>query len=195
MEISKEQSTHDDQKDLENQENSNSQEFLNNSNLEQSTKLDVRDQRINELELSIIELKQKERDYVLRAKAEIENIRRRSIQDIEKAHKFALENFMIELLPVIDNLERALITIGKDDALSSTKKGIELTLQSLISVMRKFGLDLIDENLVQFDPSIHQAINIDKSGKYEPNQVICIVQKGYTLNKRLIRPAIVTVSR
>ncbi|MCV2500054.1 MAG: nucleotide exchange factor GrpE [Candidatus Lightella neohaematopini] len=195
MEISKEQSTRD-QKDLESQENSNSQEFSNNSNLEeQSTKLDVRDQRINELELSIIELKQKERDYILRAKAEIENIRRRSIQDIEKAHKFALENFMIELLPVIDNLERALITIDKNDALSSTKKGIELTLQSLISVMRKFGLDLIDENLVQFDPSIHQAINIDKSGKYEPNQVICIVQKGYTLNKRLIRPAIVTVSR
>ncbi|MCV2526255.1 MAG: nucleotide exchange factor GrpE [Candidatus Lightella neohaematopini] len=194
MEISKEQSTRD-QKDLESQENSNNQEFSNNSNLEQSTKLDVRDQRINELELSIIELKQKERDYILRAKAEIENIRRRSIQDIEKAHKFALENFMIELLPVIDNLERALITIDKDDALSSTKKGIELTLQSLISVMRKFGLDLIDKNLVQFDPSIHQAISIDKSGKYEPNQVICIVQKGYTLNKRLIRPAIVTVSR
>ncbi|MCV2531209.1 MAG: nucleotide exchange factor GrpE, partial [Candidatus Lightella neohaematopini] len=86
-------------------------------------------------------------------------------------------------------------TINKDDLLSSTKEGIELSLQSLITVMCKFGLGFIDKNLVKFDPSIHQAINIDKSGKYEPNKVICVVQKGYTLNKRLIRPAIVTVSR
>ncbi|MCV2531471.1 MAG: nucleotide exchange factor GrpE, partial [Candidatus Lightella neohaematopini] len=112
MEISKEQSTCD-KKDLESKKNINNHEFLNDSDLEQSTKLDIRDQRINELELSLVELKQKERDYILRAKAEIENIRRRSMQDIEKAHKFALENFMIELLPVIDNLERALTTINK----------------------------------------------------------------------------------
>ncbi|CUX95826.1 Protein GrpE [Candidatus Mikella endobia] len=165
-------------------------------NSNQMNVLDSRDKRIIELEEELIKVQQKEHDNILRAKAEIENIRRRSEQNIEKAHKFALERFTEELLPVIDNLERTLdMSDKKNSMLASIIEGIELTLKSLLDTVSKFGLNVVGDSPVPFNPELHQAMNLIESDEYEPNQVIMIMQKGYTLNGRLIRPAMVTVSK
>ncbi|MGL9773341.1 MAG: nucleotide exchange factor GrpE [Sodalis sp. (in: enterobacteria)] len=158
--------------------------------------VDPRDERIAELEAALSQAQQRERDSVLRAKAEMENVRRRSKQDVEKAHKFALERFAGELLPVIDNLERALDMSDKANAeLASTIEGIELTLKSLLDAVRKFGLDVVGDTHVPFNPEVHQAMTMLESDEHEPNQVMMVMQKGYTLNGRLIRPAMVGVSK
>lgn len=158
--------------------------------------VDPRDERIAELEAALSQAQQRERDNVLRAKAEMENVRRRSEQDVEKAHKFALERFAGELLPVIDNLERALDMSDKTNSeLASTIEGIELTLKSLLDAVRKFGLDVVGDTHVPFNPEVHQAMTMLESDEHEPNQVMMVMQKGYTLNGRLIRPAMVAVSK
>ncbi|OIV47914.1 nucleotide exchange factor GrpE [Sodalis sp. TME1] len=158
--------------------------------------VDPRDERIAELEAALSQAQQRERDSVLRAKAEMENVRRRSEQDVEKAHKFALERFAGELLPVIDNLERALDMSDKTNSeLASTIEGIELTLKSLLDAVRKFGLDVVGDTHVPFNPEVHQAMTMLESDEHEPNHVMMVMQKGYTLNGRLIRPAMVAVSK
>lgn len=158
--------------------------------------VDPRDERIAELEATLSQVQQRERDSVLRAKAEIENVRRRSEQAVEKAHKFALERFAGELLPVIDNLERALDMSDKTNSeLAFTIEGIELTHKSLLDAVRKFGLDVVCDTHVPFNPELHQAMTMLESEEHEPNQVMMVMQKGYTLNGRLIRPAMVAVSK
>lgn len=158
--------------------------------------VDPRDERIAELEASLAELQQRERDSLLRAKAEMENVRRRSELDVEKAHKFALERFAGELLPVIDNLERALDMADKANSeLAPTIEGIELTLKSLLDAVRKFGLDVVSDTHVPFNPEVHQAMTMLESDEHQPNHVMMVMQKGYTLNGRLIRPAMVAVSK
>ncbi|CUX96359.1 Protein GrpE [Candidatus Gullanella endobia] len=158
--------------------------------------VDPRDERIAELEATLAKIQQIERDSVLRAKAEMENVRRRSEQEVEKAHKFALERFTSELLPVIDNLERALDMSDKENTeLASMIEGIELTLKSLLNAVRKFGLDVVEHTNVPFNPELHQAMTMLESEEHKPNQVIMVIQKGYTLNGRLIRPAMVAVSK
>lgn len=157
---------------------------------------DLRDERIAALEAMLAEEQQRARDSLLRAKAEMENMRRRSEQDIEKAHKFSLERFAGELLPVIDNLERALEMSDKSNTeLASAIEGIELTLKSLLDAVHKFGLNVVGEIYVPFNPEVHQAMTMLESDEHEPNQVIMVMQKGYTLNGRLIRPAMVAVSK
>lgn len=158
--------------------------------------LDPRDEQIAVLEAKLEELKQRERDSLLRAKAEMENVRRRAELDVEKAHKFALEKFSGELLPVIDNLERGLETADKSNVeLTPLVEGIELTLKSLLDVVRKYGIEVVNETNVPFDPSVHQAMTLLESDEHEPNQVMMVMQKGYTLNGRLLRPAMVAVSK
>jgi molecular chaperone GrpE len=158
--------------------------------------LDPRDEQIAVLEAKLEELKLRERDSLLRAKAEMENVRRRAELDVEKAHKFALEKFAGELLPVIDNLERGLETADKAAVeLTPLVEGIELTLKSLLDVVRKFGIEVVNETHVPFDPSVHQAMTLLESDEHEPNQVMMVIQKGYTLNGRLLRPAMVAVSK
>ncbi|WJV54686.1 nucleotide exchange factor GrpE [Pectobacteriaceae bacterium CE90] len=158
--------------------------------------VDPRDERIAELEAQLNDVQQRERDNVMRARAEIENIRRRTDIDIEKAHKFALEKFAGEMLPVIDNLERALEMADKsDEALSAMIEGVELTLKSLLAAVHKFGIDVVDEVNVPFNPEIHQAMTMLESADHQPNHVMMVMQKGYTLNGRLLRPAMVAVSK
>lgn len=133
---------------------------------------------------------------MLRARAEMDNVRRRAEQDVEKAHKFALEKFSSELLPVIDNLERALEVADKSNSeLVSMIEGVELTLKSLLDVVRKFGVEQVAEVNVLFNPDVHQAMTMLPSEEHAPNQVMMVMQKGYTLNGRLIRPAMVAVSK
>ena len=158
--------------------------------------VDPRDERIAELEAQLKEVQQRERDSLLRAKAEVENVRRRTELDIEKAHKFALEKFSGELLPVIDNLERAIDLADKSNPeLTGLIEGVELTLKSMLDAVRKFGMEVVDDIHVPFNPELHQAMTMMESEELEPNHVIMVMQKGYTLNGRLLRPAMVAVSK
>ncbi|MFO6296545.1 nucleotide exchange factor GrpE [Rahnella selenatireducens] len=158
--------------------------------------VDPRDERIAELEAQLKEVQQRERDSLLRAKAEVENIRRRTELDIEKAHKFALEKFSGELLPVIDNLERALDLADKSNSeLAGLIEGVELTLKSLLDAVRKFGMEVVSDIHVPFNPEQHQAMTMMESDEVEPNHVMMVMQKGYMLNGRLLRPAMVAVSK
>ena len=156
-------------------------------------------QKINELELSLAAANSTvadQKDSVIRAKAEVDNVRRRSAQDVEKARKFALEKFSGEMLVTVDNLERALQNIDKED--ESNKgiiEGLELTLQGLIASLEKFGVKGIDPQDQPFNPELHQAMSMQVVEGVEPNTVIAVMQKGYELNGRLIRPAMVMVSK
>ncbi|KAF0861479.1 heat shock protein GrpE [Mixta calida B021323] len=158
--------------------------------------VDPRDERIAQLEEQLAGLQNGVRDAQLRAQAEIENIRRRTEQDVEKAHKFALEKFANELLPVIDSLERALEVADKNNPeLSAMIEGIELTLKSLLAAVRKFGVEVVGETNVPFNPDVHQAMSMMESDEVAPNHVMMVMQRGYTLNGRLLRPAMVAVAK
>lgn len=163
---------------------------------ETAAEVDPRDERIAQLEAELAQSQTGVRDAQLRAQAEIENIRRRAEMDVEKAHKFALEKFANELLPVIDSLERALEVANKEDPLlASMIEGIELTLKGLLGAVRKFGVEVVGETGVPFNPEVHQAMSMMESEEFEPNHVMLVMQRGYTLNGRLLRPAMVAVSK
>ncbi|HCP25246.1 MULTISPECIES: nucleotide exchange factor GrpE [Pantoea] len=163
---------------------------------ETAVEVDPRDERIAQLEAELAQLQTGVRDAQLRAQAEIENVRRRTEMDIEKAHKFALEKFANELLPVIDSLERALELANKEDEKSASMvEGIELTLKSLLGAVRKFGVEVVGETGVPFNPEVHQAMSMMESEDFEPNHVMMVMQRGYTLNGRLLRPAMVAVAK
>ena len=154
--------------------------------------VDIMQARIEKLEQELTEAK----DQTLRTQAEMQNIRRRSQADVEKAHKFALEKFSSELLPVIDNLERALETITPDEESTKTiEEGISLTLKSFLDVIGKFDMTVIDPAGEPFDPQLHQAMSMIENKEVEPNTVLHVVQKGYSLNGRVIRAAMVMVSK
>ena len=158
--------------------------------------VEPRDEKIANLEAQLAEAQTRERDGILRVKAEMENLRRRTELDIEKAHKFALEKFINELLPVIDSLDRALEVADKANPdMSAMVEGIELTLKSMLDVVRKFGVEVIAETNVPLDPNVHQAIAMVESDDVAPGNVLGIMQKGYTLNGRTIRAAMVTVAK
>ncbi len=163
---------------------------------ETAVEVDPRDERIAQLEAELAQLQTGVRDAQLRAQAEVENIRRRTEIDVEKAHKFALEKFANELLPVIDSLERALEVADKENPeLASMIEGIELTLKSLLGAVRKFGVEVVGDTNVPFNPEIHQAMSMMESDDVAPNHVMMVMQRGYTLNGRLLRPAMVAVAK
>ncbi|MBE1277725.1 nucleotide exchange factor GrpE [Enterovibrio baiacu] len=155
--------------------------------------------RITELEaaLEASEATVKEQqDSVLRARADVENIRRRTEQEIDKARKFALERFANELLPVIDNMERALEMADKEnEALKPMLEGVELTLKTMKDSVAKFGLVELNPEGEAFNPEFHQAMSIQESAEHAPNTVMLVMQKGYALNGRVVRPAMVMVSK
>ncbi len=135
-------------------------------------------------------------DAALRAQADAQNVMRRAEQDVEKARKFALERFCGELLPVVDNLERALeAAVGDNDIVKPIAEGVELTLKSFHDALKKFHIVTVDPAGEPFDPQLHQAMSMVENGDVEPNTVIAVMQKGYTLNGRLVRPAMVMVSK
>lgn len=148
-----------------------------------------------ELEQAQLALKEAQ-DQVLRAQADVQNVRRRAEQDVSKARKFALERFAEELLPVVDNLERGLDSAKNDDAdLKVIREGFELTLSSFMSALKKFNVESIDPAGEPFDPQLHQAMTMVENDSVEPNTVLHVMQKGYQLNGRLVRPAMVMVSK
>ena len=133
---------------------------------------------------------------MLRTQAELENVRKRSARDLENAHKFALEKFMVELLPVRDSLELGLaaaVESGHTDP-EKLKEGMDLTLKMFADAMAKFGARPVDPQGQRFNPELHQAMSMQEAPDHDPNTVLTVVQKGYQLNDRLIRPALVIVS-
>ncbi len=165
--------------------------------------LDQALQRLEEAE----ELVRKHQDDVLRVQAEMQNLRRRTEQDVEKAHKYGQERFVTELLSVIDNLERALEAAGtqnepddsaenqSEENLEAIREGVELTLKSFVDCFRKFSIETIDPLGEPFDPQLHQAMATVEDDKVESNTVTMVMQKGYLLHGRVIRPAMVMVSK
>ncbi|AOM02567.1 nucleotide exchange factor GrpE [Cobetia marina] len=147
--------------------------------------------QVEELEQAVKEAK----DQALRSAAEAQNARRRAEQDAEKARKFALEKFVKEMLPVVDSLEKALESMSDDEAAKAHVEGIEMTLKMQLDALNKSGVEQLDPHGEPFDPEYHQAVAMVPSPDAEPNSVIDVMQKGYTLNGRLVRPAMVAVSK
>ena len=135
-------------------------------------------------------------DRALRAHAELENVRKRLERDLQNAHKFALERFVSELLPVKDSLELGLAASSEEgSSAAGIVEGVELTLRMLDQAMEKFGVRTVDPDGEPFDPEFHQAMTMQESDTAEPGTVLTVVQKGYLLNERLVRPAMVIVAK
>ncbi|EIC23255.1 nucleotide exchange factor GrpE [Thiorhodovibrio frisius] len=136
------------------------------------------------------------RDQLLRARAEVENISRRKAKELENAHKFALENFVRELLQVRDSLELGQSAASESDAdVVKLREGMDLTVKLLGDVMTKFGVERVDPMHQPFNPEFHQAMSMQPRADVAPNTVVAVIQRGYTLNGRLVRPALVMVSQ
>ena len=136
---------------------------------------------------------EKLRDEWLRAKAETENVRRRGQEDVAKAHRFGIEGFASALLPVKDSLDAALAV--QNPSVESLREGTEITAKQLESAFEKFSLKAIDPQGEKFDPHRHQAISQVDAPDKEPNTIVTVLQKGYLLHDRVLRPALVVVSK
>jgi len=135
-------------------------------------------------------------DKFLRLQADLENIRRRAKRDVEDAHKYGVTRLVEALLPVVDSLERGLeIDAEENGAIKAMREGMELTLKMFLDVMAKNGLEQINPMGQPFDPAHHEAISMQDGGDAEPNTVLTVVQKGYLLNERVVRPAMVVVAK
>ncbi len=145
------------------------------------------EQRIAELEQALLQV----RDEQLRERAELDNQRKRLARDVDQARRFANERLLNELLPVIDNLERGIEAAGDVQAL---REGTELTLRQLLKVVEDHGLIAVDPAGQPFNPEHHQAVGMAESAEHPSNTVISVMQKGYLLNGRLLRPALVMVA-
>ena len=139
------------------------------------------EERITELE-----------DTILRLRAELDNSQKRSVAEVEKAHKYGIERLLLELLPVVDNLDHALKNLSEDVS-DSDKEGIELTLKSFESALDKFGISPIYPISEGFDPIKHEAVSVVKDKKQADNMIVEVMQKGWSLHERIIRPARVVV--
>lgn len=136
------------------------------------------------------------REQFMRSEAEMANLRRRVEKDIENAHKFGQEKLVKEVVTVADNLERTLAAIETDSAeIQPLKEGVEMTLKGLLDTFAKFNIKPINPEGEPFDPQLHQAMSMVENPDVEPNTVVAVMQKGYTLHDRLLRPAMVVVSK
>ena len=135
-------------------------------------------------------------EQVIRARAELDNLKKRHSRELENAHKYAIDKFVNEILPVKDSLELGLNAASDEGAdLAKLIEGTELTLKLFLDVMGKFGIEEINPVGEPFNPEFHQAMAMQPSDEAEPNTVLTVVQKGYTLNERLVRPAMVMVAQ
>lgn len=189
MAKNKSNSKKNDTDDIQNQEELNLNEGSISENPSSANLDESQTDQINDYEQQIEELK----NQVLYAKAETENVRRRGFEDAEKTRKYALESFSQELLTVKDSLEASLNSETID--LTTLKDGVELTLKQLNSVFEKFNIDEINPIDEKFNPNEHQAISMIESEDKEANTILNVLQKGYKLNERVIRPAMVVVSK
>lgn len=171
------------------------QELLEDEHKDEQ-KLDSPEKNADSLEAQLEQAQAKASEnweQYLRAKAEMDNLRRRNAKDIENAHKYGIEKFVNELLPVLDSMVLGLA--AEDASAESMREGMELTMSMLHKMMEKLNIEEIDPLNEKFDPEKHQAMTMQPNADVEPNTVIAVMQKGYSLNDRLIRPAMVMVSK
>jgi molecular chaperone GrpE len=168
----------------------------NQADSEEEAQLDSPEKNADSLESQLEDAQANATDnwsQYLRAKAEMDNLRRRNIKDVENAHKYGLEKFATEMLPVLDGIGMGLSV--EDASAESLREGMELTMNMLEKMMEKLGIEEIDPINEKFDAAKHQAMSVQPNADVEPNTVIAVMQKGYSLNERLIRPAMVMVSK
>jgi molecular chaperone GrpE len=158
--------------------------------LENMTKSELLE-KINEIQ----EESQKNHDLYLRSEAEIENVKKRNKKDKEEWVKYANESLIKEILPVVDNLEMAISHSQDENSVEALREGVELTLKGLRDTLEKSGLEVVKAEGEPFDPNYHHAVSEQADEKVETGRILQELQRGYTLNKRLIRPAMVIVSK
>jgi len=169
-----------------------SNELIDSEESSEKSEEEIAVDSLSKLEMQLEEM----RDQVLRHQAEVQNVKRRAEQDVEKARKYALERFCNELLPIVDSLEMAILSASPDqEGSESILKGVKLTLKMFVDTLAKFNLEQIDPEGEPFDPKSHQAVSMVENNEVEPNTVLSVMQRGYVLSGRLIRPAMVVVSK
>ena len=134
-------------------------------------------------------------DMALRAQAEMENLRKRTARDVENAHKYALEKFVNELLPIMDSMELGMNAASSAENIKELKEGMELTLKMFTTALEKFGVKQISPEGEKFNPELHEAVSMQPIEGKESGTVVSVMQKGYELNGRLVRPAMVMVAK
>lgn len=145
--------------------------------------------------LELLERQAKENlDKALRAQAELDNVRKRSSRDVENAHKYALEKFANDLLPILDSMELGINAIEASDENQTLREGMELTLKMFSDVLEKYGIEQVQTEGEKFDPEKHEAVTMQEKDGSESGDIVSVFQKGYLLNGRLIRPAMVIVA-
>ena len=168
------------------------------SNSEESIE-QAQDKVEQDLEALLAEAKaeaEKHKDMALRVQADMENLRRRTRMDVESAHKFALEKFVNALIPAMDSMEMGMDAAEKEGAtVESIKEGVEMTFKQLLDVLQDFDVSRVDPTGEKFDPQLHEAMTMIPSPDHESNTVVDTIQKGYTLNDRLVRAARVIVAQ
>ncbi|MCK5386013.1 MAG: nucleotide exchange factor GrpE [Gammaproteobacteria bacterium] len=164
----------------------------------ESAETETEEMTVESLQAKLAEVQEKADDnfdQLMRARAEMENIRRRSERELANAHKYALEKFAVELLPVIDSMEMGVAAAMDENAdVSKLREGTEMTLKMFETAIEKFGIKSVHPHGEAFNPEHHQAMTMIDSPEHEPNTIIDVMQKGYLLNERLVRPAMVVVS-
>lgn len=139
---------------------------------------------------------EKHKDMALRIQADMENLRRRTRLDVESAHKYALDKFINALIPAIDSMEMGMDAAEKEDAsIESIREGIDMTFKQILDVLGEFSVERLDPKGEKFDPQLHEAMTMIPSPDHESNMVVDVIQKGYSLNERLVRPARVIVAQ
>jgi molecular chaperone GrpE len=172
-----------------------------NANVEnEEVSLEEAEQQVEKDVEALLEEAQKEaqsqKELALRTLADMENLRRRTRIDVENAHKFALEKFVKELIPVVDSMEMGLEAAAKEEVdIASIREGMEMTLKQMLDVLQKFGVERVDPKGEAFNPELHEAMTMVPNPALEPNTVMDVIQKGYTLSGRVVRPARVVVSK
>ncbi len=190
----------DNNKNKNNLDNSNNNkenniDILKNKIRNLENELDIKDSNLSIFKKKISDLKKKIFNINLRYHADIDNINKRNEKNIKKIYKYCLEKFMFDILPIIDNLKNALKNLSnKKLDINITYEGISLTLKNFISIIKKFGVSIIDKVNIPFDPNYHQAmVVLNSNEKDKDNFIVDILQEGYILNGRLLRPAMVKV--
>lgn len=153
---------------------------------------------IEELSTALEQIQQKADGYwndLLRARAEIDNVRKRTEREVANAHKYGQERLILELLPVKDSLELGLAASDQPTSIEGLREGIELTLKMFSTVLEKTGVAVIEPQGERFNPELHQAMTVQESSEVEPGTVLMVVQKGYLLHDRVLRPAMVVVAK
>ena len=180
------------------QEHETVEEFVvNEENITTSAdEAEAGDSKLHQQVKALTEQLAQAKDQTLRAHAEMQNIKRRAQQDVEKAHKFALEKFVDSLIPVVDSLEKGIESAEQaEGSHEAIIEGMNLTLKQFLSSLEKAGVKQVNPEGQPFDPNFHQAMSMVPNPDMEANTVMSVFQKGYTLNERLVRPAMVVVSK